>query len=874
MANSHQQSGIYLFEKGKTYYNNQDYETAILYFVKAREAGHAESQIYVAEIYYHGLGVETDYKTALFWYKLAGENGNVDAQRMVGVIYYDGKVGGIPDYQQAMEWLYKSARNGDSEAHTLIGLMHFRGSGTTKNFKEALDWYKQAIAKGDYNSFYTIGAIYLLGGYGVDRDFDLAETSLMRGVDKQTPSSIFGMGELYGFRCDSKQSWKEAFKWCMNAAEYNQCNAQHILGYMYEDGLGCKKDYALAMKWYKKAEENGCVEGIVSIGRMHHYGYGVPVNYIEAMRQYQKAGNCGAALNGIGLLYQGGLDVIQSHSTAILYFEKAANMGYHYGDVYNSLGDVYKNGYGRGIDIKVAFEYYTKSANGYSKDGMLNFGIAYMEGSGTEVNRDLALYWFQRADLFGNEEAKNYIEKIIRSSPESGTDSFEKGKTCYHKQDHETAVRHFVKAHEAGHVESQIYLAEIYYHGGLEIAKDYSKALSWYKLAGENGNVNAQTMIGFIYNNGLVGTPNYQQATEWLHKAARNGSYGACTLLGQMYFEGKGNPKNYKEALYWYEKAVNKGECGMFYTIGYIYLYGGYGVDKKFDLAEIWFMKGVAKKDPPSIFGMGVLYGLRSDSEHSWEKAFEWCSKAKKNVDSAQHSLGYMYEDGLGCKKDYALAMKWYKKAEENGCVEGIVSIGRMHHYGYGVPVNYIEAMRQYQKAGNCGAALNGIGLLYQGGLDVIQSHSIAMSYFEKAAKTESAQAFNSLGDVYRHIYGTDVDLKAAFEYYTKSTNGFFKDGMLNLGIAYMEGSGTEVNRDLALYWFQRADLFGNEEAKNYTRKIIASSPQVQQTFHHNEDTQLSQLENKLQGIQLQSMEEKLAIVMAENELLKKELRG
>ncbi|KAI9268462.1 hypothetical protein EDC94DRAFT_491518, partial [Helicostylum pulchrum] len=116
-----------------------------------------------------------------------------------------------------------------------------------------------------------------------------------------------------------------------------------------------------------------------------------------------------SALNGVGLLYQSGLGVIQSHSTAILYFEKAANMGYHYGDVSNSLGDIYKKGYGRDVNLEAAFEYYSKSANLFYQDGMLNLGLMYMEGLGTEVNRDLALYWLQRADLFGKEEAKKYI---------------------------------------------------------------------------------------------------------------------------------------------------------------------------------------------------------------------------------------------------------------------------------------------------------------------------------------------------------------------------------------------------------------------------------------------------------------------------------
>lgn len=47
----------------------------------------------------------------------------------------------------------------------------------------------------------------------------------------------------------------------------------------------------------------------------------------------------------------------------------------------------------------------------------------------------------------------------------------------------------------------------------------------------------------------------------------------------------------------------------------------------------------------------------------SWEKAFGWYTEAAKyNLGGAQHFIGYMYQNGLGSKEDYILAMEWYKK--------------------------------------------------------------------------------------------------------------------------------------------------------------------------------------------------------------------
>ncbi|KAI8068946.1 hypothetical protein BDF21DRAFT_465909 [Thamnidium elegans] len=242
-------------------------------------------------------------------------------------------------------------------------------------------------------------------------------------------------------------------------------------------------------------------------------------------------------------------------------------------------------------------------------------------------------------------------------------------------------------------------------------------------------------------------------------------------------------------------------------------------------------MKDVTKENPTLIFVTRLLYGLRDDSKQSWEKAFEWMTKAAKyNVGVPQMLLGNLYRNGLGCEKDYNLAIEWYKKAAENGERTAIAQIAIMYHYGYGVPVNYNEALRLYQKAGDCGEALNGIGILYQGELGVYQSHSAAMFYFEKVIKMDLNDAFNSLGDVYKYGYDRDVDLEMAFNYYTKSANYFDKDGMLNLGLMYMEGSGTKANKDQALYWLRRAYLFGKEEAKDYIDEIVAGSMQLPET--------------------------------------------
>jgi uncharacterized protein len=51
-----------------------------------------------------------------------------------------------------------------------------------------------------------------------------------------------------------------------------------------------------------------------------------------------------------------------------------------------------------------------------------------------------------------------------------------------------------------------------------------------------------------------------------------------------------------------------------------------------------------------------------------------------------------MYYEGKGVTRDYAEAVKWYRKAAELGEAEAQVNLGTMFSEGQGATRNYIEA--------------------------------------------------------------------------------------------------------------------------------------------------------------------------------------
>ena len=76
----------------------------------------------------------------------------------------------------------------------------------------------------------------------------------------------------------------------------------------------------------------------------------------------------------------------------------------------------------------------------------------------------------------------------------------------------------------------------------------YVEAVTWCRLAAEQGYANAQSNLGSMYNDGHGVPQNYVEAYRWLRLAAEQGYGLAQYNLGVMYGDGDGVPQDYVEA--------------------------------------------------------------------------------------------------------------------------------------------------------------------------------------------------------------------------------------------------------------------------------------------------------------------------------------
>lgn len=132
-------------------YRDKNYTLALRYFVELGKAGHMDSQMYAAQMYYQGQGCEVNYKEALYWYERAAELGQRVGQSNVAKMYKDG-VGCSADPAKALCWYEKAAEQGDDNAQLWAGMMYELGQGCTKDTKKACYWYEKAAAQGNANA--------------------------------------------------------------------------------------------------------------------------------------------------------------------------------------------------------------------------------------------------------------------------------------------------------------------------------------------------------------------------------------------------------------------------------------------------------------------------------------------------------------------------------------------------------------------------------------------------------------------------------------------------------------------------------------------------------------------------------------------------
>jgi uncharacterized protein len=211
--------------------------------------------------------------------------------------------------------------------------------------------------------------------------------------------------------------------------------------------------------------------------------------------------------------------------------------------------------------------------------------------------------------------------------------NFQKGLDAYKNGNFTNALREWRPLAEQGNDDAQFILG-LMYKNGEGVPQSNKTAVKWFTLSSDQGNVNAQFALGVLYQSGLGVKIDYNKSYELNFKAAMQGhnkaKYNAANLIiGEQIDE-----RDMKIALKFLEEARVSGQIdrGMAEnSIGWIYLTGVGGIKTNYKKSLYWGIEG-----------------------------------GKKGATNAYSNVALQYFAGLGVAQNYNMMVGYLIKSLEN----------------------------------------------------------------------------------------------------------------------------------------------------------------------------------------------------------------
>lgn len=428
-------------------------------------------------------------------------------------------------------------------------------------------------------------------------------------------------------------------------AEAGNAVAQRLLGLRYFAGKDVPKNPAEGVKWCRLAAEQGDGDAQHELARAYHQGDGVAKDAVAALvwtRKSAAQGNSGAQFD-LAEIYLQGVGVPQDFALGVEWMRKAADQGLREAEY--EMGICYYSGEGVTKDLAEAAKWYRKAAEKGEATAQLCLARQLLAGEGVGKDVEEAVNWLLKA-TDKNHAGAQYEMGLLRATG------------IGMPKDLSAAVLWFKKAAKQGHAEAQEELGFAYALGdGVE--EDEEESFLWYRKAAEQGLAESQYQTGKAYIDGVGVDLNTVEAVKWFRQAAAQGHARAQFHLGFSYAQGEGVKTDAAEAVKWYRLAADQGLADAQYFLGRAYFRGD-GVEKNSVQGRDWMTKAAEQGDPQAQNDMGDYHFF----QHEPLQAIRWYRRAAENGNSSGlYNLGLSLAKGEGVAEDKAEAYAWWNFA-------------------------------------------------------------------------------------------------------------------------------------------------------------------------------------------------------------------
>lgn len=213
--------------------------------------------------------------------------------------------------------------------------------------------------------------------------------------------------------------------------------------------------------------------------------------------------------------------------------------------------------------------------------------------------------------------------------------------------------------------------------------------------------------------------------------------------------------------------------------------------------------------------GDDYFYG-RDGKTKSFVEAVKWYRKAAEQGHAeAQFNLGYCYYLGIGLIQDEAKGLRWYRKAAEQKYTIAQYKLGIRYYLG--LTRRKTECIKWLHTAAGQGlvVAQYFLGTCYQHGEGVVQNHTESIYWYRKAAEQGYASAQYQLGVCYSKGMGVTEDRTEAIKWYKIASVQKKVLDHIKIGNFYIEAFDITKNETEAIKWYHKyAEMHGDVAAQ------------------------------------------------------------
>lgn len=775
---------------------------------------------------------EDDIFQARIYFLRAAENGHAESQYQVGLLFTRSEEGKKKYMNRAINYLTEASNNGHSDADVKLGDIYSTKDTTNFDMKKAISFYEKGSNRGNTEAQIRLGNLYK-----ENKDYDSMKKAIdyyRLACDNGNPTGLSELGRFYynGFGNYIVQNYEDAYNYLLKAADKYDKYAQYYVGLMKYFGHGCIINVPEAIEWLiaaSKQDNDSFTEAMLKLGLL----------YINELKPTNNQAN----FNQIEFNY--GAEFINVDES-VKWLSKASKKGNS--EASNKLGKMYRKGRHVKKDINKAIEFYTDAADRNDQKAIYRLALIYYEGKATttldDIDKAVELLRIlarnnhikariKLADIYTRPFPKVTTNEDIASDHISSSNKYDINNTSiyrskyYTKENIAEAIQTLHEFYKAD-VNAKAKLGELLYKG-IQVKQSVDLAVRNLIEASKCGNTDSLLFLGRIYYKGTNIQQNKDLAIQYLKQSAELKNVKAENKLGKIYFRDG----DFNESLYWFTQAAQHGYSVAQYNLGLFYLENrGPKFPKRVQLGLQNLEVAATQNYLPALLKLGDFYykGSYYNDEH-----FHYHSKV------SMPNPNYL-----------KVAITYYKRAADLKSIKAMIKLGQIYERGidYNLLLNQKEcnktAISYYEKAYLLGFNLyeknhpkmskNELKMLYNDHSYVFPAVKLALfqQNKEKVSCMDNKKAIMILLDAQRE--GNNVaaiNFCAKLYMYKNYTKSDLKSDAVNLFQRASNLGSKKANIHLGLYYLNKHEY---QNSFNYFNKVLISIQNERQDPKNNFD--------------------------------------